>query len=522
MLGLALLVCAATANGYIWPSPQLDRLEALRFDQVGYNAGGISPLIQTCDRFPFSNAAPPKSGRADVADWIRTAYHDMATHNVEDGTGGLDASIRFAEEQARGENVGDGFNNSINAFIASANRYTSLADVIAIATIMAIENCGGPDIAFRGGRIDATEPNKPGVPEPSQDLDSHIASFARQGFTKEEMIGLVACGHTFGGVQHAAFPNTVPEMNDPNNTLSVQHFDSTFVHFDNNVATEYISGTTQNPLVVGLNETTNSDKRIFASDGNVTMRSFAESPEHFASTCGTLFARMLDTVPRGVQLSEVITALPVKPKNLNLFLNGTFVKFSGEVRLWNTTNANQTVRVLWDDHAGREHTALLSFAGLGTSIDKRHSAGWYSFKNALLNATDGVTNMRFTVNGKLEDQNGVGFAVQDNILFSETSCVLEQNEFGAPTKARMEVAVRNGLDPTRVFFEVEETDSFGRDFVVETDIAPPAASNATYSIWSVEVNDNLKRYGIGAEVAGRRLVMNGQELSMWTIPLCAK
>jgi hypothetical protein len=27
----------------------------------------------------------------------------MATHNVDDGTGGLDASIRFGEEQARAE-----------------------------------------------------------------------------------------------------------------------------------------------------------------------------------------------------------------------------------------------------------------------------------------------------------------------------------------------------------------------------------------------------------------------------------
>lgn len=53
---------------------------------------------------------------------------------------------------------------------------------------------GGPEIAFRGGRIDAAVPNAPGVPGPEQDLDSHIASFARQGFTQTEMIGLVACG----------------------------------------------------------------------------------------------------------------------------------------------------------------------------------------------------------------------------------------------------------------------------------------------------------------------------------------
>ena len=36
-------------------------------------------------------------------------------------------------------------------------------------------------------------------------------------------------------------------------------------------ATEYIEGTTQNPLVVGLNETKNSDGRIFSLDGNQTM-----------------------------------------------------------------------------------------------------------------------------------------------------------------------------------------------------------------------------------------------------------
>jgi hypothetical protein len=56
---------------------------------------------------------------------------------------------------------------------------------------------GGPEIAFRGGRIDAGEPNIPGVPEPQQDLDSHIAAFARQGFTQTEMIKLVACGYVF-------------------------------------------------------------------------------------------------------------------------------------------------------------------------------------------------------------------------------------------------------------------------------------------------------------------------------------
>ncbi|KAJ7860145.1 heme peroxidase [Mycena leptocephala] len=189
-----------------------------------------------------------------------------------------------------------------------------VADVLALGAITAIENCAGPQIAFRGGRIDAAEPNKPGVPQPQQDLKTHIGAFARQGFTQTETIGLVACG-----------------------------------------AKEYISGTTQNPLVVGSNDTTNSDKRIFGSDGNATMhlwsflssllapsslppplhaprnlRIFATSPSLFTSTCSKLFAKMLNTVP--VKLKEVIRPLPVKPGNLELTLDGDELVFSGTVR----------------------------------------------------------------------------------------------------------------------------------------------------------------------------------------------
>ncbi|KAL0058151.1 hypothetical protein AAF712_015175, partial [Marasmius tenuissimus] len=38
---------------------------------------------------------PGGSNMSVGAQWIRLAYHDMSTHNVEDGMGGLDASIMF-------------------------------------------------------------------------------------------------------------------------------------------------------------------------------------------------------------------------------------------------------------------------------------------------------------------------------------------------------------------------------------------------------------------------------------------
>ncbi|KAJ7288756.1 heme peroxidase [Mycena rebaudengoi] len=485
---LAVLAYLAIVNAYVWPSPQLDALEALRFDQKLFNAIRLAGEVQ-------------RSG-------LDTLTHDMATHNVEDGTGGLDASIRFPEEQKRSEFTG--------------NRYVSLADIIAVAAIMAVENCGGPEIAFRGGRVDAGEPNKPGVPDPTQDIDSHIAAFSRQGFTKTEMIGLVA--HSFGGVQHEQFPDIVPELNDPDSTLSVVHFDSTFVEFDNNVATEYIKGTTRNPLIVGLNDTTNSDKRIFGSDGNVTMRScvrapFSDSPELFASTCADLLARMVDTVPRGVKLTEVIKPLPVKPANLQLVLAGNQLKFSGAVRFWNMPNdTNRQVRMMWEDRVGGKNNATLPFVGVSTAISARYTSPWHGFQTAeatpfiFLDAAAGITNMRFTVDNKLEDQGGIGFAVQDGVVFSETSCVTAREANGFPLTGRFDIGVRNGLNPTRVYLEQELRDSIGRQIVEETEVSSPVQSveaNSAYSIWSVTVNDTGS-YNIGAEVNGVKISLTDQ------------
>ncbi|KAF7375895.1 Peroxidase [Mycena sanguinolenta] len=475
-----------TANGWTYPNPQLDALDALRWDQIGYNSGsnsnspGIASFIAPCTFFTLDNSG--NSGRSDAADWIRTAYHDMATYNQTDGTGGLDASIRFGVEQARPENVGDAFNNTLNVVSGHANRYISVADTIALAAIMAFENCGGPQIAFRGGRVDATEPNAPGVPQPQDTLDAHIADFSRSGFTQTEMISLVACGHSFGGVQHAIFPDIVPDLDDPTDTQSVQHFDTTFTNFDNNIASEYIAGTTQNPLVVGANDTTNSDKRIFGSDGNVTMLSFANSADLFALTCSTLIARMLDTVPSGVQLTEVVTPPPVK--------------------IWNSTNTSMAVVMLWDDHNGATNSTTLPARRLGTSsaINDLYKATWYGVDALTFDGAAGITTMRFTVNGEPEDQNGLGFPVQDSVLFSTSSCSFSRN----PILARIDVAVRNGVNATRVFLEHTSFDSTGAPVVTQIDVPPPTqavAVNSAYSVWSTNLTDNLF-YTIGAEVDG--------------------
>lgn len=88
-----------------------------------------------------------------------------------------------------------------------------------------------------------------------------------------------------------------------------------------NSATQWIAGTSTDPLAVGFNETTNSDARIFGADGNATMRSFSQDPSFFTSQCGSLLERMINTVPKNAQLTDVIEPLPVKPYQLQLSLN---------------------------------------------------------------------------------------------------------------------------------------------------------------------------------------------------------
>ena len=78
---------------------------------------------------------------------------------------------------------------------------------------------------FRAGRKDATQAGPPGVPQPFEPLPTHKETFRRQGFTPEEMIALVACGHTLGGVRGVDFPDVVPIRQ--NDSISLNTFDTT-------------------------------------------------------------------------------------------------------------------------------------------------------------------------------------------------------------------------------------------------------------------------------------------------------
>ncbi|KAJ6506638.1 heme peroxidase [Mycena sanguinolenta] len=279
---------------FTWPDPFLDTLD----DQL-YRDSSVSKFAADCS---------PRENSTIAAQWLRLAYHDMATYNSTTGAGGMDASIQF--EFSRAQDIGRGMLESLNDLSSSPNQYVGLADVIAMAAINAVVGCGGPAIPFRGGRIDATEAGPATVPEP-HNLASHIASFQAQGFNETEMIALVACGHSLGGVRQVDFPLIVTE----DVPTGIQTFAST-VGFANAVVTEYLDGTTENVLVVGSNITTRSDFRIFSSDGNVTMQSLA-SPETFNQVSADLIERMINTVPSTVTLTE-----PIEPFDFKIIDTG--------------------------------------------------------------------------------------------------------------------------------------------------------------------------------------------------------
>ncbi|KAM0261527.1 hypothetical protein ACHAQJ_002210 [Trichoderma viride] len=411
---------------YIWPNEEIDEIEKLLFEQENPfdGPGSLASLVSGCTGF---GAGPGGStGRSFGAEWLRNAYHDMSTADVHAGTGGLDASIVF--EMDRPENVGQAFQETLNSFQGSYNTRASMADLFAIAAIMAVGSCsnGKVIIPFKGGRIDAVGPGPSGVPEPQQDLATHTESFAKQGFNVSEMITLVACGHSIGGVHGVDFPEIVP--NPDTGTDNTVTFDTTTDDFDNLVAKEFVANVTQNPLAFGQNETTRSDFRIFNADGGDVISHMADSQDFFLSTCNTMLERMIDTVPRSVKLTDVINPAPVKPRNLFVDVNTDGTMFvNGVIRITDALlNGNKSQVLIHPTSRSGEPlpktigTTPRGFTGGCNYPNCGPSYTYYQF-NTTISAKDGISS--FTVEtidsatGKatLYNNGGAGFPLSDAI-----------------------------------------------------------------------------------------------------------
>ncbi|WYZ34738.1 hypothetical protein EsH8_I_001014 [Colletotrichum jinshuiense] len=421
--GIAALTQVAEA-AYVWPS-QYDEIEDILSLQAGYRSRGFVAGVTPCSFGGNIN------GRQFAAEWIRTAFHDVATTDAAAGTGGLDGSIWF--ELDRTENGGAAFNNTFSFFANLYSSRASAADLLAMSVVVANAGCGGAKMPFRAGRVDAVAAGPAGVPEPDTPLETTRSTFAKAGFSSSEMISLVACGHTLGGVHSRNNPHITGLDPSPD---TVTKFDGTFDNFDKNIATEYLRGNTTNPLVVGANETLNSDKRIFASDGNKTIADLGCTNNGFKTACADVFTRMIDTVPSTVQLTDPIEPVDIKPYvGLALNANGS-ITFSGLVRVRTTEGAGRdtsdlAVHLTFADRNGEGAAivpATLDAGGVTTGL-WGETFVWYQFE-AAIGAESGIG--RFFIHLTTPSTNettvyrndGSGYPLDDALLYQESdSCV---------------------------------------------------------------------------------------------------
>lgn len=355
----------------------------------------------------------------------------MATANSFFGTGGIDASIMY--ELNNGENLGPGLNTSLITYAGFFSPRSSMSDLIALGASLSTRVCGGPVVPVRGGRVDATSAGSPGVPQPQNAISLFINQFSRMGFTQSEMIGLVACGHTIGGVHTTEFPALVPAGTAPNGESAL---DSTPDVFDNKVVTEYLDGTTKSPLVVGPSVALrqNADFVVFNSDRNVTMNTLA-SPANFTSTCASLLQRMIDVVPSGVALSDPILPYAVKPVGLGLTLNrgGETLALSGSIRVRTTglAQAVSSVTLSYKDRSGASCancTISATLQASGSGVDDTFD---YFPISAAIPAASGISSFTVTLNfadgtTKLYDNNGNAYPISDTVILQRPqSCLLQ-------------------------------------------------------------------------------------------------
>lgn len=270
-----------------------------------------------------------------------------------------------------------------------------------------------------------------------------------------DMITMVACGHTLGGVHNDNFP----EITGDTTPLEVHRFESNTSHsfskFDNVVVTEYLEGNTANLLAYGSNETTNSDKRVFSADGNETMNALAD-PATFQAKCADILERMINTVPSTVTLTDVMDPFEVKPyiKLLALNSDGKLV-FEGRIRVRVTNRATRDfdVHLTYADNSGANVSTTITTdrptLQLGSSTGLfRESFVWHEFSTTL-DAAAGISKFNVHITptsgsgAEVFDNGGSGFPLENAVLLQRLqSCTGDYSETTQTRPLTVTVAVK--------------------------------------------------------------------------------
>lgn len=149
-------------------------------------------------------------------------------------------------------------------------------------------------------------------------------------------------------------------------TNGADHFDNSSFVFDNTGVTEYLTGTGRagGPLVNTEDVTFRSDLRIFSSDNNITIAAMAETQETFENTCFPIFEKMIDTVPKGVTLSDVIGPRNWITMESHLDFTSTGdVTYSGKIGTYSKTEVPENASYFYGTEGGGNTGPRLSQGG---------------------------------------------------------------------------------------------------------------------------------------------------------------
>ena len=402
-----------------WPAPT-DELEDLIYLNTGYRSTGFANAVTPC-------AKGLSPSRVTAAEWLRTAFHDAISGNIYTGEGGLDGSIAWETDTL--ENEGVFAIDSVKAWANYVSDLTSLSDVIAAGTYALTRSCSNISVAVRGGRVDATEAGPVGfVPQPQNAVGIFRNQFARMGLDDKGMVQFVACGHTIGGVHGADHP----EITD----RAIAAFDSSVSLLDNSIAVEFVRNSTSNPLVVGKSVTNNrnSDFKVFSqADNNATIRALAADASLFASACQSIFQKMIDFVPSGVDLSDPITPYEVKPYDLQLTLldGGLVLRFTGEIRVRDTERPVSRVQLLYTNRNGDSAQKPISTTAKGTASGFDDHFAFFEFSSDLsVDSSIASFNVLVTYSDSTQvivDNAGSGFSVQDVVVYQAPQSCLDSS-----------------------------------------------------------------------------------------------
>jgi hypothetical protein len=367
-------------------------------------------------------------GIQKAAEWVRTNFHDAVTHDATTGIGGLDASIQY--ELDRPENLGAALNNTLNDMASSVNIRSSAADVLALSLVMSVARCADMRVPLRLGRKDAPEAGIKGVPEAHTDLNTTRKRFETASLTETEMITLIACGHSIGGVHSVDHPEVV---SGPVTAENKATFDTTSGEMDNNVVLEYLDNSTSNPLVVNPNNTLNSDKRIFLADDNATMRRLADKA-YFKSQCETVFEKMLNLVPADVTLTEPMEPADIRPYIVSHRIKDGAVELSGRIRVRTSpvTGRNGVELAASLIPASRNGTAPTEIVANPARFKGGMSSGylderftWFEFDQTMI-ASEAFNSFKIRVNDVTYDNGGTGgYPINTDVLYQNAqSCTV--------------------------------------------------------------------------------------------------